>query len=419
MTVFLTIGILGNLSAQMKLFQGSFDEALKKAKEEKKDLFVDFYAEWCAPCKAMEAQVFTQAEVGAYFNEKFVCVQVNVEDAKNKEVSKKYNVTALPTMLFINRDGKELRRVQGAVGPDVLLHEGKIATGDALSFEQLYEKYKKNKKDLETQQQLLLEAPGFIPTQEKYNQQKWSVRVESIFSDYLKNKKIDHMDNPTDFMLLTLYYGASAKDDPVFDYIAKNYRKFVQNVGKEQVAQYLIGINNSYIIQLCKKGNLDYKKQIERVNGDLKEAYEGISFGSLSVEEAITLLADATYSLYKRDENTFFEKMNAYFAGKEDLVEFEDYSQPLEDLATVYEGKMSPNAYNKCITWIARALEFEIPVETRTQLLMMMGDCLKNTGNKEKAKQSYNQAFLASAGIEDKVLMKQLQQIIQETLQSL
>ena len=109
-TLAFLIGTLGNLSAQMVLFKGSFDEALKKAKEEKKDLFVDFYADWCGPCKAMESQVFTQPEVGEYFNTHFVCVQVNVEAKENSEVVKKYGVKVLPTMVFINREGKEMRR---------------------------------------------------------------------------------------------------------------------------------------------------------------------------------------------------------------------------------------------------------------------------------------------------------------------
>ena len=68
------MGILGESSAQMDLFKGSFEEALKKAREEKKSLFVDFYADWCDPCKAMAVQVFPQKEVGDYFNSRFICV---------------------------------------------------------------------------------------------------------------------------------------------------------------------------------------------------------------------------------------------------------------------------------------------------------------------------------------------------------
>ena len=50
--MFLYLGTWGELSAQMLLFKGTFEEALKKAQAEKKDLFVDFYADWCGPTKS-------------------------------------------------------------------------------------------------------------------------------------------------------------------------------------------------------------------------------------------------------------------------------------------------------------------------------------------------------------------------------
>lgn len=417
--VFLMFGILGSLSAQMTMFKGSFNDALKKAQKEKKDLFVDFYADWCGPCKMMASEVFTQAEVGEYFNTHFVCVQINVEAPENKDVAKLYKVTALPTMLFINCSGKELRRVQGAIPPEMLIREAKIAVGEELSYEQLYEKYKKKKNDFDLQQQLLIEAPMFINTQEGYNRQKWGARIESLFSEYVKNKKIQNMANEEDFFILTLYHKTTTKEDPIFDHVAKNYQKFVDAVGKKEIARYIIMLNNSYIIQLCKKGDLGYKKRLERVNGDLKDAYSEVSFGSLSVLDAITLLADATYSLYRHDENTFFNKMDSYFEQKGDSTQFSDYAQPLQDLAIVYEGKMSENAYKRCITWIGKALTYKVDAENRTRLLIMMGDCLKNTGDSVKAKQSYNQAFIASAEIENKMQMKQMQQFIQQALQGL
>ena len=86
--MFLYLGTWGELSAQMLLFKGTFEEALKKAQAEKKDLFVDFYADWCGPCKIMADNIFTRQEVGKYFNSNFVCVQVNVEAGENKVLTK-------------------------------------------------------------------------------------------------------------------------------------------------------------------------------------------------------------------------------------------------------------------------------------------------------------------------------------------
>ncbi len=413
-------GTLGTLSAQMVMFKGSFDEALKKAQEEKKDLFVDFYADWCGPCKAMAMRIFTLPEVGDYFNARFVCVQVNVEAKENSEVAKKYDVKVLPTMVFVSREGKELRRAQGAMEAATLLKEAKIAIGEELSFMQLYDKFKKKKNDLNMYQQLLLDAPLFLPTQEEYDRQKWAIRLESLFSDYVKNKKLENMINEKDFQILTLYHPQALKEDPVFDFVAANFDKYAQVVKRDVVAGYLLTLNNGYIIQLCKNGNAAYKERLERVNKDLKLVYAGISFGSLSVLDAITLLADATYYLYRHDEAKFFENMDKYFAGKGDQVEAGDYGQALEDLSMAYNGQLSKSAYTKSIDWITKALEKkDMDAEMHTRFLIILAQCFQNTDNVEKAKQCLNQAFVVSAGIADPMQMQYMQRMIKQYMEGL
>ena len=404
------------LFAQIRFFQGTYEEALQKAKEEKKDLFVDFWAEWCAPCKMLAKEVFTDSLVGEYFNARFVCVSLNVEEAGNKEVVKRFKPEALPTLTFVSSADKELRRTSGFMPPEELLHEAKIALGEELSFEQLYDKYKKDRKDYDTQQQLLFEAPGFLPTQQGYNREKWSVRIESLFPDYLKNKKLENMINEADFYILTLYHQQTDKNDPVFDFVVKNYDRFIQVIDTTVVARYLIRLNNGYIIRLCKQGNLAYKDRIAAMGKELQKVYSGFSFGSLKVQEAITLLSDATYNLYKHDLPHFFENMDRYFAGKGDQVELNDYTNPLEELAVVYGDNMPDMVYPRCIPWIGKALDIEEgqSPEIRTRLLIILGQCLQHTGDETKAKQSLNQAFIESSRIQDPVKMQQFQQMIRQ-----
>ncbi|CAN0115423.1 unnamed protein product [Heterosigma akashiwo] len=70
-------------------------------------LVVDFYADWCGPCKqiAPEFQKMFEEMGGVNF------AKVNVD--KNKESSQKYQVKSMPTFVFI-KNGAEVHRVQGA-----------------------------------------------------------------------------------------------------------------------------------------------------------------------------------------------------------------------------------------------------------------------------------------------------------------
>lgn len=415
----LGMGVL-TATAQIRFAEGDLNGALAQAKAEKKLVFVDFWAEWCGPCKQMAAEIFSLPEVGEYFNERFVCVKVNVEADGNKEVVKNYGVTSLPTMAFLSADGKELRRVVGTVPAQGLIHEAQVATGEAPGFEQLYDRYRKNKKDFQAAQQILIEAPVFMAMQNNINREKWGARIEMLFAEYLKNKQLKHMVNPEDFFILTMYHGRIEKNDPVFDFVVEHYEDYVEIVEKETVNRYIIGLNNSAIIQLCKKGDREgYQNRIQRMDGNLEKVYAGAKFGALPVKEAVTLLADGTYYLYKGDEARYFEKMDAYFAALGDSVTVNDYTQPLEDLYRRSQGKLSVLAQQKAIVWLTGALQKEMEPEMRTRLLIMLGDCYVGTEERDKAKQSYNQAFLTSARMTDPEMQVKLQNTIKHKLQVL
>lgn len=109
----------------------------------------------------MAAQVFTIPPVGDYFNEHFINCKLDCDAAANKEVVKRYKVESLPTLMFLDSKGEVLRTLVGAVTPDVLMLEAQIATGEELPFEKLYEKSRKEKKNTELQQKLLIRAPPF------------------------------------------------------------------------------------------------------------------------------------------------------------------------------------------------------------------------------------------------------------------
>ena len=110
----------------ISFFKGTFEEALVKAKQENKPLFVDFYAVWCVPCKKMAKTVFTQEAVGKYFNEHFISLQLDAEKGENVQIAKNYKVVAYPTVAFIAPDGKALSVNTGAMNADELMEQPRL-----------------------------------------------------------------------------------------------------------------------------------------------------------------------------------------------------------------------------------------------------------------------------------------------------
>lgn len=75
-----------------------------------KPVLVDFWAEWCAPCRALTPTV---EEVAQQFGDNAKVFKLNVDD--NPQTSQRYGVRGIP-MLVVFKDGKEVERVVGAVG---------------------------------------------------------------------------------------------------------------------------------------------------------------------------------------------------------------------------------------------------------------------------------------------------------------
>lgn len=113
--------------AQINFFKGTYQEALEKAKEENKPVFVDAYAIWCGPCKWMTANTFTDEAVADFFNKNFINLKLDAERGNGAEFAGKYRVTAYPTLFFLRGDGSVVKKVLGALPPDAFIDEGEAA----------------------------------------------------------------------------------------------------------------------------------------------------------------------------------------------------------------------------------------------------------------------------------------------------
>ena len=65
----------------------TIEQAVEQAKKENKHVFIDFYTDWCGPCKLMAAQVFPMKEMGDYFNPKYISIKQNAGKGGDGEKS--------------------------------------------------------------------------------------------------------------------------------------------------------------------------------------------------------------------------------------------------------------------------------------------------------------------------------------------
>ena len=108
-----------------------YTEALKKAKDSNKIIFVDLFADWCVPCRIMDANTYTDPTVASLLNTRFFPVKLDVDsqdtiscDGKRKTVQRCYfdvwELSALPAFVLIAPKGLSILTVTDSMSPQEL-----------------------------------------------------------------------------------------------------------------------------------------------------------------------------------------------------------------------------------------------------------------------------------------------------------
>ena len=93
----------------MEVSDSSFENDVLKSD---KPVLVDFWAEWCAPCRMLAPTVTAVAE---QYTASAAVVKLNVDD--NPSTAQRYGIKGIPTLILF-RDGKEVERVVGATSKE-------------------------------------------------------------------------------------------------------------------------------------------------------------------------------------------------------------------------------------------------------------------------------------------------------------
>ena len=95
----------------VKITNYNFEEEVLKSD---KTVLIDFYANWCAPCKMLSPVI----EEVAIENDDIKVVKINVDDLQ--ELAVKYEVISIPTLVVI-KNGQEVKRSVGFISKSQIL----------------------------------------------------------------------------------------------------------------------------------------------------------------------------------------------------------------------------------------------------------------------------------------------------------
>lgn len=290
--------ILGSAFGQGITFETSdFQSALDKAKAENKLIFMDAYTTWCGPCKWMSKNVFTDANVASYFNERFVNVKIDMEKGEGIDLAQRYNVTAYPTLLFIDGKGDLMHMSIGSRPADDFLDLGHAANDKNRQYATMKKRFDNGER---TSEFLKLYTDALTSAGMK--------NFEEVAQLYMDTQKDWTTEENMNFLF---DYSEASLESKLFQYTLKKKEAFIALVGIDKYNQKL-----RYAADTDRA-----KSGIARDDVDKLKVHYGKYFTSEKANNMamVSYFNQIMYSPDPVDQEKFKAEVQLFLAGKPDL----------------------------------------------------------------------------------------------------
>lgn len=237
----------------------SFEDALAKAKEQGRKLFIDCYTTWCGPCKYMSETVFKKEKIGDFLNQNFICLKYDMEKGEGPELAKKFGVRAYPTFIIMNPDGTIRHKLVGGGEEDQFIERVKESFDDNKALGVLDAKYNNGDRD-----------KAFLAQYAKILVANYDPNAKNVVDELLKIST-DEEKISEDYWFIFGNIELSPKDSEADKFLTNNRSKFSATIGKEKVDNRLSeGLSREILMVIAGRGQKTDVKRLDAIGREVK-----------------------------------------------------------------------------------------------------------------------------------------------------
>jgi len=260
----------------------SLSNALIKAKQENKLIFLDCYAQWCEPCQKLSKNVFTKDSVGDFFNSRFINLTVDVSSNNWNDLMTRYMIKAFPTLLFLNYNGDIVFAHLGGVNEITLIKIAENALKNISFTDSIKTLIKSGNRSYSVVSEYLNKVP-------------LALNRDSILLDYFNSIEISRWSDSTSWDLIKRYI-EDIHCKP-FLFLIENKKLFETKYSKGAVESKLLSVFSNCIY---------YSTNFDSIFHDLKQIDSLILISALTKNMGCEMCVTRTLPQW----NCFKEKTN-------------------------------------------------------------------------------------------------------------
>lgn len=340
----------GAVTAQTNFRSIDFNEALKQSQAENKLVFIDFYTDWCGPCRKMSKEVFPQKQVGDYFNAQFVCIKLNAEK-EGKELAQKFEVKAYPTFIIADQQGNAKATITGAFPADAFVAKVKNELNPEMTPERMKQRYESGERTPE-----LVDAYAM-----SFMEQKKMDEGYKIIDDYFNSLSDKQKLAPENLFVFTRY--TFDVSDPKCQFWTKNVEKAdskTKEIALAHLQKLYHSATSTYLSGYVFAENKFNEAEYQQLKQDIYSLKLDQKYPFAPVFELIECYA-------KEDKKAYFEM----FKQKKSELDSQDFELILLNVSRLFPN--SPELMPEVIKYVRASLP-----ELRGSSIMMLGRVLMN-----------------------------------------